>query len=229
MYCCALLRRAWDTAFQADFLQRRTFAMHLVAREARHGRHGGEFRPGEAPRAGPVDRSYQRSDAAFEVHTMAPQAIVDQHVLRVVRLVQKNARVGGAVGAGLPRGMFLAMAVLALFHHGLNIPVPETEPFRRIPSQVRVHPRRVIPVKRCVHGEGPAVTLLAGDSTMARSMPLVVEGLHFVAPGAALAATRLVVEAGSRNQEERRHNQQSGNRKRSFHEATLVPFHAFSR
>src|ERR1019366_8018067 len=53
------------------------------------------------------------ADAAFEMHPVAAQTVVHRHVPRVVLLVQEDAPIGGAVRAGLPRGVLLAVAAVA--------------------------------------------------------------------------------------------------------------------
>src|ERR1019366_2701815 len=108
--------------------------------------------------------SYQVPDAALEVHAVAPQAVVHQHVGGIELLVEKDARVSGAVRARLPGGVLLPVTALARLGHGLHVRVRKTDSLRQIAAQMRIYPGGIVPVERNIKCERPAVALLARDA-----------------------------------------------------------------
>src|SRR5262249_13187026 len=113
---------------------------------------------------------------------------VHEHVLGVVLLVEKDARVSATVPARPPCGILLPVADLTPAVHGLHVRVAELDALGKLTANVRVDSSRVVPMKRDVQRGGAAMALLTTNTSMAGPVPLVIDGLHLVATRAPLAA-----------------------------------------
>ena len=138
------LRGSWDGARISAFCN--GAPSRCISWQVRHGIDGAlsPDPPGSA-RHGPVRSTGVTSvaDAAFEVHAVAAQAIVHQHVLSALCfLSKKDARIGGAVRTGLPGGILLTVAALALLRSSLHATVGEADLLGQVAAQVRVRAAR---------------------------------------------------------------------------------------
>ncbi len=94
-----LLARSRDGLIRNGLLQRVAFVMELMTRKARYGRLLGKSGVLQLPRAPIVDWGDEIANAALKVHGMTTQAIVDQLLSLVLRRVEKDVGISGAVPA----------------------------------------------------------------------------------------------------------------------------------
>lgn len=80
-----------------------------------------EILPHQVPRAFGVDRLHQVAHRAIEVHAVTSETILHQMLFGVLRIVREDLAIGGAVGAGVPGGVFLLMTLLTVFCHSNHV------------------------------------------------------------------------------------------------------------
>src|SRR5690349_3304028 len=86
------------------FRQQFTLPVYLVAAQARDGRLARQFGTQQLPWTLRIHRGHQVANSAFEMHTVAAQAIVHQQPLSVVPYIQEQALVSRAMRPAPPLG-----------------------------------------------------------------------------------------------------------------------------
>ncbi len=112
------------------------FAVHLVAGHAGHGGLVGEAGTRNVPGTSAILRLHQVADRSIEMHAVAAKAIVHQAAFGVVGWIDENLAVGRAMRPGMPRGVFMLMAFLAVPCHGEHVGVAESDRFRQVPVEM---------------------------------------------------------------------------------------------
>ena len=123
---------AWGRHARIRLCERNPFAVNLMTREAGDSRLLGQFRLRHAPRTLRVDRGDEGTNTTVEVHAVAAEAIVDQHLLLVLRRIQEDVGICCAVPTGVPGCKLLLMTALAASDHRLNVFIPQARFFGNI-------------------------------------------------------------------------------------------------
>jgi hypothetical protein len=124
---------------------------------------------------------------------VASQAVVHQDVFLVECLVKKDVPIRNAVRSGLPIGVFLLVASLAIGHDLGNVPLPDANPFPGITLQVCENASHVVQVKSGIKGKDVSVAFRTFDIAVCGCMPISVKLPDFVAPRARPATGSFVV------------------------------------
>ena len=192
--------------------------MNPVARLAGNGRVTRELRTNQAPRPLRIHRLNHVPNRFLEVHPVAPEAVIHQLPLRVVRWVQKNVGKSRAVRSRMPCRVLVLMASLALGHHWPEIGFAQMDLLRR--AVQNMHPR--VPQLR---GHARLVAIRAAGVAMRRGMDRVHARRHLVAIRAGRPVTHGVVQVDSicPTQTHQRHRHRT-DRQPEFHERNFVPF-----
>jgi len=131
------------------------------------------------------------------MHPMASQAVVHQEVFLIEGFVQKNIPIGNAMRSGLPIGVFLLVASLAIGYDLGNVPLPDANLLRGITSQMCENAPHVVQMEFGINGEDVSVAFRTFDIAVSRRVPINVRLPDFVAPRARPAAGSFVVQARS--------------------------------
>jgi len=107
------------------------FAVHLVAGHAGHGGLVGKTGARDVPRTGGILRLDDIANRSVEMHAVTAETIVHQAALGVVRGIGEYLRVRCAVRAGMPRGVLMLMAFLAVCGHREHVGIAEPDRFGR--------------------------------------------------------------------------------------------------
>ena len=81
-------------------------------------------------------RLHQVANRAVEVHAMAAKAIFHQAAFGVVHGIGKDLAVGGAVRPGMPGGVFVLVALLAVRHHLQHIHIAQPDGLRPVADEM---------------------------------------------------------------------------------------------
>lgn len=159
----------------------RALAMKPVTSAAGHCRLISQTCGDQMPWPGFVLRLHQVANRTAKVHAMTAKAIVHEHLARILLAIGKDLRIGGAMRTGVPRGVFLLVASLAVCARGEDIHLAQPDVFR--PFVRDMHPR--VP-QLCA--QAGVVALHAAHCTVRRIVRNENVRLHLVAARASLAA-----------------------------------------
>src|SRR5271169_4115841 len=151
------------------------------------------------------DGLHEFADRSSKMHTVASQAVVHQEVFLVEFLVKENVTIRDAVRSGLPVGVFLLVASLAIGHDLGNVPLPDANLLRSITSQVCESAPHVVQVESSIKRENVSVAFRTFDIAVRGSMPIRVRLPDFVAPRARPAVGSFVVQARARHTKNDKH------------------------
>ena len=202
--------------------------MHLMAAQARDRRLVRQFGPQQTPRTLGIHRRHQVTDAAFEMHAVAAQAIVHQQTLPVVLFIQKQPPVGRAVRPRLPLGELLPVARAAALHQARNILRAQTDGVGEPLPHVLHQAPQISQMETRVERGDLAVAGAARYLAMAGRMPGIVVGANLVAARAGGAGVVLVIQAPRRK---RQHDQDGSGQRAPAQQLALHtprPFRPFT-
>ena len=158
----------------------RAFAVDLVAGHAGHGGLVGKIGARNEPGTGGILRLNEVADRSIEVHAVAAEAIVHQAAFGVVGWIGEDLCVGRAVRTGMPRGVLMLMAFLAVRSHRKYVNIAEMNCFRRVAAEMYADVTQLGGKARlmAIHARGAAVRGTVHRAHILR---------HFVAACASLA------------------------------------------
>ena len=178
------------------------FAVHLVAGHAGHRRLIRKRCAYQMPRSCCVHRLHQVANRPVEVHAMATKAVIGETALSVVRWIREDLGIGGAVRAGMPRGVFVLMALLTLRCHRKHVGIAEMNCLTRMSREMYADVPQ-LGRKTCV------MAVETGGGAVRRGMHSAGKRSHLVAARASLSMLRGVVV---RRTVEKRNAQSRGGR-----------------
>jgi len=148
------LRRPRVLWLDNGLLEGKSLAVDLMARETRNGRLGYERGIFQTPRAFLVHWLDKISDRTFEIHSVATEAVIHRHLFLVMVFVEKDLRVGYAMGTCGPFRKFLLVTLSASADHPQNVLISEADLLGHLPAEMSHNPSHVIDVEsgfECKH------------------------------------------------------------------------------
>ncbi len=194
-----------------------------MAAEAGDYRLIGKLRRIQPPRTSRIEGRDKVTDAAFEMHPVASQAIVHQQLAVIMFTVQENIGVSGAVSPRAPIGVLFLVTFLAARNHLQNIAVFQLWLFRRTATQVRKNAAHVVDVESRVECKDIPVAVGTGYVPMSGIVQVGVRLPDFVATYATIALGALKVQhSAAKNQQWQGDRHKDQGEARELRSETLV-------
>lgn len=172
--------------------------MHLMASQTGKRQLLRQLRIVQSPRSLGIERNDQIPYPAGKMHGVAPQAVVRQMLLAIVRFVEKEFSIRDGMRTRRPVGIFLPMAFRAACACLFNILEFQPDLFRNFSSQVGSQTTNILPMKTSIRREHVAVAIGTKYIAVRRGMPIRIRLPDFMTTGTRPSAGVTIIDARPR-------------------------------